>query len=257
MSEIRTPFGIKALDTMISGGLLGGSANLLEGAPGTGKTTIAMQFIHNGITQHKEPGLIITFEEFPQQYYRDALQFGWDFRKLEADGKLKIVFSDPQTAFDEMSKVDGQFVTLIEELGIKRVVVDSITHFESLAVDPYELREIERKFINALKRENVTSILLRENDSLLGSSVAQVTSKVPFIVDSYMILRYVEIDSVIEKAICVLKMRGSDHQKDIRCFRITPRGIEVEAKFSGREGIMIGFTHSTPQDAFVNVFGKK
>jgi circadian clock protein KaiC len=102
----------------------------------------------------------------------------------------------------------------------------------------------------------VTSILLRENDSLLGS-VSQVTSKVPFIVDSYMILRYVEIDSVIEKAICVLKMRGSDHQKDIRCFRITPHGVEVEAKFSGREGIMSGITHSTPQDAFVNVFGKK
>jgi circadian clock protein KaiC len=256
MSEIRAPFGIKALDKMISGGLLAGSANLLEGAPGTGKTTLAMQFIYSGITQHKEPGLIITFEEFPQQYYHDALQFGWDFKKLEAEGSLKIVFSDPQTALDEFSKVDGQFVTLIEEHGIKRVVVDSITHFESLAIDPFELREIERKFINALKRETVTSILLRENDSLLGS-VTQVTSKVPFIVDSYMILRYVEIDSVIEKAICVLKMRGSDHQKDIRCFRITPRGIEVEAKFSGREGIMSGITHSTPQDAFVNVFGKK
>ena len=72
-----------------------------------------------------------------------------------------------------------------------------------------------------------------------------------------MLLRYVEIDSAIAKALCVLKMRGSDHHKDIRCFRITDRGIEVEAKFSGREGIMSGITHSTPQDAFVNVFGKK
>jgi circadian clock protein KaiC len=118
------------------------------------------------------------------------------------------------------------------------------------------MREIERKFINALKREEVTSILLRENDNVLGQ-VTQVTSRVPFIVDSYMLLRFVEIDSSIEKAICVLKMRGSDHQKDIRCFKITPHGIEVEAKFSGREGIMSGITHSTPQDAFVNVFGKK
>ena len=102
----------------------------------------------------------------------------------------------------------------------------------------------------------MTSILLRENDSLLGP-VTQVSSKIPFIVDSYIILRYVEIDSAIEKAICMLKMRGSDHQKDIRCFKITPRGIEVEQKFRGREGIMSGITHSTPQDAFVNVFGKK
>jgi circadian clock protein KaiC len=256
MSEPRTPFGIKAFDKMISGGLLTGSANLLEGAPGTGKTTLAMQFIYNGISMYKEPGLIITFEEFPQQYYHDAMQFGWDFKRLESEGMLKIVFSDPQTAVDELSKIDGQFVSLIEEVGVKRVAVDSITHFESLALDTHELREIERKFINALKRENVTSILLRENDSLLGP-VTEASSKIPFIVDSYMILRYVEIDSAIEKAICMLKMRGSDHQKDIRKIKITSHGVEVEQKFSGREGIMSGITHSTPQDAFVNAFGKK
>lgn len=256
MNETRIPFGITAFDAMISGGLLTGSANLLEGAPGTGKTTLAMQFIYNGITQYGEPGLIITFEEFPQQYYHDAAQFGWDFKKLEAEGKLKIVFSDPQTALDEIGKVDGQFVTLIEEMGIKRVAVDSITQLESLAVDPVELREIECRFINALKREGVTSILLRENDSLLGP-VTHVSSKIPFIVDSYIILRYVEIDSAIEKAICMLKMRGSDHQKDIRRFTVGPHGIEVEAKFTDREGIMSGITHSTPKDAFVNAFGKK
>ena len=80
----RTPFGIKGLDEMICGGLLEGSANLVEGAPGTGKTTIGTEFIYNGITRFNEPGCIITFEEFPQQYYRDALKFGWDLKKLEA-----------------------------------------------------------------------------------------------------------------------------------------------------------------------------
>ncbi len=256
MSEQRVAFGIKALDKMISGGFLRGSANLLEGAPGTGKTTLAMQYIYNGIKLYDEPGLIITFEEFPQQYYHDAMQFGWDLKKLEAEEKLKVIFSDPQTTLDEFDKMDGEFVSLVEKLQIKRVIIDSMTHFESLVSDQYELREIETRLINALKREGVTSILLRENDNLLGQ-VSHVTSKVPFIVDSYTLLRYVEIDSAIEKALCILKMRGSDHQKDIRCFRITSKGIEVESKFSGREGIMSGITHSTPQDAFVNVFGKK
>lgn len=256
MSEQRVPFGIKALDKMISGGFLRGSANLLEGAPGTGKTTLAMQYIFNGINLYNEPGLIITFEEFPQQYYHDAMQFGWDLKKLESEGKLKIIFSDPQTTLDELDKMDGELVSIVEKMQVKRVIIDSMTHFESLVTDQYELREIETRLINALKREGVTSILLRENDNLLGQ-VSHVTSKVPFIVDSYTLLRYVEIDSAIEKALCILKMRGSDHQKDIRCFRITSKGIEVESKFSGREGIMSGITHSTPQDAFVNVFGKK
>jgi circadian clock protein KaiC len=217
---------------------------------------MAMQFIYNGIVQFDEPGLIITFEEFPQQYYHDALQFGWDFKKLEAKGMLKIVFSDPETTLKELENVDGTFISIIEKMKIKRVAVDSVTHFESLSLDEFHLRDIERKFINALKRENVTSILLRENDSLMGQ-MGQVTSKIPFIVDSYFLLRYVEIDSTIQKAFLILKMRGSDHQKDIRCFRIGPKGIEVEAKFSGREGIMSGISHHSPQDAFVNVFGKK
>jgi circadian clock protein KaiC len=256
MKEKREPFGIKGLDDMIFGGLLPGTANLIEGAPGTGKTTMAMQFIHSGITEFNEPGLIITFEEFPQQYYHDAMQFGWDFKKLEAKGLLKIVFSDPETALKELDNVDGTFISIIEKMKIKRVAVDSVTHLESLSLDEFHLRDIERKFINALKRENVTSVLLRENDSLMGQ-MGQVTSKIPFIVDSYFLLRYVEIDSTIQKAFLILKMRGSDHQKDIRCFKIGGRGIEVEAKFSGREGIMSGISHHSPQDAFVNVFGKK
>jgi len=256
MKEKRASFGIKGLDEMIFGGLLPGSANLLEGAPGTGKTTMAMQFIYNGIMQFDEPGLIITFEEFPQQYYHDAMQFGWDLKKLEAQGKLKVVFSDPETTLKEFENVDGTFINIIEKMKIKRVVVDSITHFESLSLDEFHLRDIERKFINALKRENVTSILLRENDSLMGQ-MDRVTSKIPFIVDSYFLLRYVEIDSTIQKAFLILKMRGSDHQKDIRLFNIGSKGIEVDAKFSGREGIMSGISHHTPQDAFVNVFGKK
>lgn len=256
MDENRVSFGIKALDSMLSGGLLKGSANLLEGAPGTGKTTLAMQYIYNGINLYNEPGLIITFEEFPQQYYHDAMEFGWDFKKLEDENKLKVIFSDPHTTLSEFDKMDGVFVDIVEKMGVKRVVIDSMTHFESIAENPYELREIEKRLINSLKREGVTSILLRENDNLLGQ-VGHVTSKIPFIVDSYMLLRYVEIDSAIAKALCMLKMRGSDHQKDIRCFRITKHGIEVESKFSGTEGIMSGTAHHTPQDAFVNVFGKK
>ena len=256
MKESRAQFGIKALDSMFSGGLLPGSANLIEGAPGTGKTTLGMEFIYNGITEFNEPGLIITFEEFPQQYYHDALNFGWDLKALEAKNKLKIIFSEPKTALAEMEKIDGEILRIIEQLKVKRVLIDSMTHFESLSIDVHELRELERNFINALKREGVTAIFLRENDNILGQ-MNQVTSKIPFIVDTYMLLRYVEVDSTIRKALCILKMRGSDHHKDIRCFKIGSHGIEVEAKFSGCEGIMSGITHHSPQDAFVNAFGKK
>ena len=77
MERVKT--GISGLDEMLGGGFLSKTANLVEGAPGTGKTTLGMQFIYNGITRYKEPGLILTFEEFPKQYYYDAAAFGWDF----------------------------------------------------------------------------------------------------------------------------------------------------------------------------------
>lgn len=252
----RVATGVPNFDNMIKGGFIPGSANLVEGAPGTGKTTLGMQFIYNGIIEYDEPGLIITFEEFPSQFYHDALQFGWDLKKLEKEGKLRVIFSDPETSLQEISNMDGEFVTLIEELGVKRVLIDSMTHFEYMADTITDLREIERVFINSLKREGVTSILLRENDSLLGQ-LQHMGSKIPFIVDTYILLRYVEVDSAIRKALTVLKMRGSDHQKEIMQYHCTSKGLEMIETFAGREGIMSGISHNTPQDAFVDVFGRK
>jgi len=258
MSDKRVKTGISGLDEMLDGGFLQNSANLIEGAPGTGKTTIALQFIYNGITKFNENGLIISFEEFPTQYYHDAMEFGWDLKVLEKENKLKIIFSTPETILKEINDGNGELVKIIEENNIKRVIIDSITHFDSLTQNIQDLREIERQIVNGFKREGVTAIFIRENDSILGQ-IAATNSKIPFVVDSYIFLRYVEIDSEIQKALTIFKMRGSDHQKDIRRYHCTSNGIEVESKFIGREGIMSGSSRAatTPQDAFVNVFGKR
>jgi len=248
----RAPFGIEALDQMISGGLVKGNATVVEGAPGTGKTTLGMQFIVNGIEKYGEPGLIITFEEFPAQYYHDALNFGWDLRKYEEQGLLKVIFSDPATVLEGIEEVGGQIETLIDEMGIKRCLVDSLTHFEYAADEEEGLRELEFNFISSLKREGITSLLLRENNNLLGDTNSM--SQAPFIADAFMILRYVEIDSAISKAMLMLKMRGSQHDKGIRQFRIGPTGIEIQDRFVGRQGVMSGSPIKTDADAFVEAF---
>ncbi len=251
----RSPFGIVALDEMAGGGLIKGSSNVVEGAPGTGKTTLGIQFIVNGITQYNEPGLILTFEEFPAQYYHDALNFGWDLKKFEDEGMLKILFTTPEAAAEELEEIGGMLETIIDEMGIKRCLIDSLTHFEYLAEDEHQLREMEFDFINSLKREGMTSILLRENNNLLGQTNS--LSQAPFLADSYLLLRYVEIDSAISKAMLILKMRGSQHAKDIRQFSITDKGFEVMQKFEGREGIMSGMPVKTAADAFMDVFVRK
>ncbi len=252
MDRVKT--GIKSLDAMMGGGFLRKTANLVEGAPGTGKTTLGMQFIYNGIVKNNEPGLIITFEEFPKQYYHDAAAFGWDFLDLEKKGLLKVVMTSPEVSRLDIESVGGMIEGHINQMGARRVVVDSISHFARLTQDPVELRSLEFNFINALKREDLTAILTRESPVLLGESVDD--SDIGFVVDSYLILRYVEIESAIRKALLVLKMRGSDHAKDIRQYEVTERGIEVQSRFEGQEGILSGSPRRMA-DSFVEAFVKK
>ncbi|NJN94393.1 MAG: ATPase [Anaerolineales bacterium] len=254
MDTDRVKTGIAGLDEMLGGGFVRGTANLVEGAPGTGKTTLGMQFIYSGIVQAKEPGLIITFEEFPQQYYHDAAAFGWDFVDLEKKGLLKVVMTSPEVSRLDVESVGGMIETYINESGARRVVVDSITHFARLTQDPVELRSLEFGFINALKRQGLTSIFTRESPVLLGES--SENNSISFVVDSYLMMRYVEIESTIRKALLVLKMRGSDHAKDIRQYEINEHGLEVQSKFEGREGILSGSPRRMA-DSFVEAFVKR
>lgn len=256
MTDNRIKTGIAGFDDMLGGGFIPQSANLIEGAPGTGKSTLGMQFIYNGIVQFDEPGLIITFEEFPQQYYHDAASLGWDFAKLEKEGMLKIIMTSPEVSRQDMENVGGIIETYIAQMGIKRVLVDSITHFERLTEESTELRTLQYGFVNALKREGVTSLLTKESPALLGDA-PEGDNEIAFVVDSYSILRYVEIDSAISKAMLVLKMRGSDHAKDIRQYEINVQnGFQLKSKFEGQEGILSGNPRRSMIDAFDEAFIK-
>jgi circadian clock protein KaiC len=144
---------------------------------------------------------------------------------------------------------------LVREIGAKRILVDSLSHFERLSKDPSHLRSIVFAFINALKREGLTAMLTRESGALLGEA-GGADNALAFLVDSYILLRYVEIESTINKALLVLKMRGSNHDKGIRQYEITPRGIEIRAPFEGREGIMSGSPRQMV-DSFMQAFVRR
>ncbi|MEA3342353.1 MAG: ATPase domain-containing protein [Chloroflexota bacterium] len=253
MERIKT--GVQGLDEMLRGGFLPQTANLVEGAPGTGKTTLGMQFIYHGIVACGEPGLVLTFEEFPQQYYNDAASFGWDFRQMEREGKLRVVMTSPEVSKADLEQVGGRIEKLVQDIGARRILVDSLSHFERLSRDPAHLRSIIYGFVNSLKREGLTTVLTRESTALLGEAEGDDDASA-FLVDSYVLLRYVEIESAIRKAILVLKMRGSDHDKGIRQFEVTSRGIEVQSPFEGRAGIMSGSPRRMA-DSFVQAFVRR
>jgi len=239
----RAPLGITGLDKMLDGGLITGSITLLQGAPGTGKTTVGMQFLHEGVKKYDEAGLLITFEQFPHTLYRDGLAHGWNLRELEQEGMLRVVFTSPQVFFSSLQSPISPINSAIRDMGVKRAVIDSVTQFQTLSRDPVELRAYYNHLINGLRREGITSLLLSEDSG--PDFVRSDRGRLAFVVDSVLLLRYVEIDSVMQRAVAVLKTRGSDHDSSIRRFEIQRGGMVVHEPFRGRQGLLSGMPRRT------------
>lgn len=239
MAEGRVSTGVKRLDEMLAGGFLPGSMVLVRGAPGTGKTALALQFLIHGATQCSENGLLISFEEFPSSLYRDAEALGWDLRALERSGVLHLMFTSPEVFVASLHHPESRLNQLIVEADIRRLVLDSVTHLNRLTDDPQELRQIYASVANGLRREGITAMLLGEEGRFEYHRADR--GGLSFIVDTIILLRYVEIESTMQRALVVLKMRGSDHAKEICRYEITRGGLVVHAPFEGREGLLSGF----------------
>lgn len=237
----RLTTGIPGLDSMLGGGFLEGSAALVSGAPGVGKTTLGLQYLVTGAAQG-QPGLLVTFEEFPAALVRDAKSLGWDLRALETEGKLCLLFTSPEVFLKSLQSPDSPLSETLCTLAPQRAVLDSMAHFQRFTSDPVELRHIYNTLVNGLKREGMTSLLLDEAARLLGPQSRHAGS-LPFLVDAILLMRYVELDSTMQRAIAVLKMRGSSHAREIRSFSIGQGGIQVGEPFSGQEGILSGSPH--------------
>lgn len=241
-ARVRT--GVAGLDDMLCGGFVEGSSVLLAGAPGTGKTTFGLQFLYTGIVQEDEPGLLITFEEFPQSLMRDAQVHNWDLRALEEANKLRIIFTSPQILISNLQLPNSPISHIIRDWGVRRIVLDSIDHLSRITRDPVELRHTYNAVINALKREKLTSVLTRE------AGMAQPLHNgdmLAYAVDAVLMMRYVEIDSAMQRAIMVLKMRGSAHAQGIHRFEIRTGGLAVTGPFEGLRGLLTGMPSRTAQ----------
>jgi circadian clock protein KaiC len=233
--RVRT--GVSGLDALLCGGLIEGSANLVVGATGTGKTTLGMQFLYNGVALYDEPGLLVTFEEFPHSLMRDAMSHGWDLGAQERDNKLRVVFTSPRVFLANLESPTSPLSRIIREWEVQRVVLDSITHLKRITVDPVELRKFETATVNGLKREGVTSILTCEAD---GAHLRLDRDRLAYVVDTILLARHVEVDSAIQRALMVLKMRGSAHAQGIHRYEIRREGIVVTNKFEGLRGLLTG-----------------
>ncbi len=240
MHAERVPTGVPGLDEMLRGGLLPETVVLLRGAPGTGKTSLAFQFLIEGAKQD-EPGLFISFEEFPEALYRDAASLGLDLKALERSGKLRIVFTSPEVLLASLQRPESPTYQMVMRSDIQRAVLDSATHFTRLTSDRQELRKIYTTLVNSLRRDRITSLLLSEERRADYRRADR--GALSFLVDGIILMRYVEVESEIQRALVVLKLRGSDHDHQIRHYKIREGGVKVGDTFKGRQAILSGISH--------------
>ncbi|MEJ2211573.1 MAG: ATPase domain-containing protein, partial [Anaerolineae bacterium] len=193
--------------------------------------------------KYGEAGLLITFEQFPHTLYRDGLAHGWNLRELEQESMLRVVFTSPQVFFSSLQSPISPINSAIRDMGVRRAVIDSVTQFQTLSRDPVELRAYYNHLINGLRREGITSLLLSEDSG--PDFVRGDRGRLAFVVDSVILLRYVEIDSVMQRAVAVLKTRGSDHDSSIRRFEIQRGGMVVHEPFHDRQGLLSGMPRRT------------
>ena len=217
--------GVAGLDDILPGGIPRGNVILVEGAIGSGKTTMGVEFVYRGASEFDEPGIIVVFEVSPNKLMRDALGLGWNLGKLEQQRKLKIVFTTRDVLRQELQQADSVLLEEAAKIGARRIFIDGVARLVGSNGSP-ESRSGFHVLTEGLQRENLTALLAVEASALDGGTSNSLPEE--SIADTVIRLRMEETQRAITRSIEIVKSRGQDFQMGRHSFRIIDgKGIQV------------------------------
>jgi circadian clock protein KaiC len=240
-AEHRRPFqrarlstGIAGFDRLLGGGIDNGSSTLIIGPTGTGKSTIALQFVTQSIRTGNKAAMFVFDEEIGLLFER-AKPLGFDLAAMQANGRLQI------TQLDAAELSPGEFASNVcaaaQDPEIKTVLIDSLNGYQAAMPEENSLILHMHELLQYLNRQGVSTFLTVAQHGLVGDMRTPVD--VTYLADAVILLRYFEAAGAVRRALSVIKKRTGKHEETIREFWIDG-GIRIGEPLTEFHGVLRG-----------------
>lgn len=237
----RATSGVPGLDAMIGGGFPAGSTTLLLGPPGSGKTTLGLQFLSEASSE--APGLLFGFYETPPRIVRKANDLAPKVSSLIQTGAIDILWHPPTERI--LDRLAHELLDTVRRRGTRRVFVDGLNGFTRVAARPERVPAFLSALSNELRALGVTTLFGFEAPELIGPMVRAPLTELTQIADNLMLLRYVEYRARLVRLISVMKLRDSAFDNRLRELILSESGIRLADGFDSAEAILTGFARET------------
>ena len=232
----RLRSGLPGLDTMLGGGLEAGTSTLFVGAPGTGKSTLAVQFAVSAASRGQTASIFL-FDEGANTLRTRCAGMGMDLDAHLESGRIRLRQIDP----GELSP--GELVDTIraevleEKAGV--IVIDSLNGYLNAMPDDRFLIVQLHEVLTFLGHAGVSTLLVGAQHGIIGTQM-QTPVDASYLADAVVMLRYFEAEGEVRQAISVVKKRGGSHERRIRSLRLEQDGVHVGEVLRDFRGILTG-----------------
>ncbi|MDO0946239.1 MULTISPECIES: ATPase domain-containing protein [Chromohalobacter] len=230
------PCGIGELDRLSGGGITRGTVTIISGPTGVGKTSLGLQYMHEA-ARRGERSVVYTFEESIGTLRTRCEAIGIPVSDMMEKGSLSIDEVEPlHYSPDEFA---WRVRTEVEQQGARMVMLDSLAGFRQ-SVRGDDITAHAHALCHYLSNMGVTVLLVNEQSAIAGEELRPSEDDINYLADTIVLLRYMELDGGLRKAIGILKKRTGDFEKTLREFQITREGLRVGAPLYGLQGILQG-----------------
>jgi circadian clock protein KaiC len=229
----RISSGIAKLDELMGGGPQGRDATAILGPSGSGKTIACLHFVVRGLEQG-ERCLYVSFQETPSQLREKAASFGWNLAGACESGRLAIYHVPPGEL--DLDTIGAAVRAELADGTLRRVAIDSLGELVFASRETARFPAFARTLTGSIRAGGASSLITSETTTL--GPTAEPLAHLSFLFHNVILVRYIEIESEIRRAISVLKMRDSDHAKGVWEFEVGKHGLAIGDKLEGLTGIL-------------------